>query len=86
LLKKNVILDSEVPVISRSLCKFSISMTSHGKFYVEAKIQGARIAYMDLDLEDLLEKRDNRITKLENEYVILHIPSTLTLLNKFFLS
>lgn len=61
-------------------------MTSHGKFYVEAKIQGARIAYMDLDLEDLLEKRDNRITKLENEYVILHIPSTLTLLNKFFLS
>jgi hypothetical protein len=85
LVKKNVIYDSVVPTISRSKCKFFISMPEIGRFFIECKIQGLRVGTMEVELEDMLEKRDNNVLLLDSEKVTLHIPSTILLINQYFL-
>eukprot|EP01130_Rhizamoeba_saxonica_P017846 TRINITY_DN8754_c0_g1_i1.p1 TRINITY_DN8754_c0_g1~~TRINITY_DN8754_c0_g1_i1.p1 ORF type:complete len:1163 (+),score=268.54 TRINITY_DN8754_c0_g1_i1:2523-6011(+) len=84
--KLGVIVDSEVPSISRPLCKFYISMKSAGHFQIEAKIGKSQIGEMALILEDLLERKESGEKNLALENVTLNIPSTLILVNTEFLS
>jgi Ras GTPase-activating-like protein IQGAP2/3 len=82
LVKKGVIIDSEVP----DLTKFFISMPEAGVFDIEAKIAGMSVGKMQLELEDLLEKKENNQLRLELDQVTLNVPSTIFLINKYFLS
>jgi len=84
--KKNVIVDSEVPKNAQGKCKFFISMKEAGKFEVECKVAGFTAGAMHIDLEDLLERRDNGEKNIEEKGVTMHIPSTIHFLNKYFLS
>eukprot|EP01128_Nolandella_sp_AFSM9_P002117 TRINITY_DN12502_c0_g1_i1.p1 TRINITY_DN12502_c0_g1~~TRINITY_DN12502_c0_g1_i1.p1 ORF type:complete len:898 (+),score=349.73 TRINITY_DN12502_c0_g1_i1:45-2696(+) len=83
--KRGIILDSEVPPLSRGRTKFYISMKALGKFHIEAKIANVSVGKMEIELEDLLEKKENRDNKLELEQVTLNVPQTVLLLNKYFL-
>jgi len=83
--KRGIILDSEVPQPSRSRTKFLISMEGLGKFHIEAKIAGVSVGKMEIELEELLEKKENRENKLELEQIVLNVSQTILLLNKHFL-
>jgi Ras GTPase-activating-like protein IQGAP2/3 len=86
LAKAGVIVDSEVPVISRGKTKFEISYTpASGTFDIVAKIASISVEKMQLSLDDLLEKHANNNTKLELDQVTLDINMTLHLLDKWFL-
>jgi len=83
--KKGVIIDSEVPAISRKKTSFYISSEAVGVFDIVAKIGGVQVDKMTLELDDLLEKNYNNITQLELDQVILDVNMTIHLINKFFL-
>jgi len=83
--KKGVIIDSEVPKISRKKTNFYISSEEVGKFDIVAKIGGVPVEKMTLELDDLLEKNYNNIVRLELEQVTLDFNMTIHLINKFFL-
>jgi len=85
LAKKGVIIDSEVPSISRKKTNFYISSEAVGVFDIVAKIGGVPVEKMTLELDDLLEKNYNNITRLELDQVILDVNMTIHLINKFFL-
>jgi len=85
LAKKGVIIDSEVPPISRKKTNFYISSEAVGVFDIVAKIGGVPVEKMTLELDDLLEKNYNNITRLELDQVILDVNMTIHLINKFFL-
>lgn len=86
LVKKQVIIDSDVPEKSRPLFKFFISMPEVGKFDIEAKFTGMSVAKMQLELEDLLEKKEKNIVSLELDQITLNVPITILFINKHFLS
>jgi len=86
LVKKHIIVESEIPTSQEGKAKFFISMKELGKFDIECKIAGLPVGTMHIDLEDLLEKRDNGEQNLDEKSVKMHIPSTITFLNKYFLS
>jgi hypothetical protein len=83
--KRGIIIDSEVPPLSRGKTKFHISMETLGKFLIEAKIAGVSVGKMEIELEELLEKKESHDDKLELEQVTLNVPHTVMLLNKYFL-
>jgi len=83
--KKGIIVDSDVPHMSRGKTKFLIGMESQGKFKIEAKIAGVSVGSMEIELEELLEKKENHDNKLELEQVTLNVVATVLLLNKYFL-
>jgi len=83
--KRGIIIDSEVPPLSRGKTKFLIGMEALGKFQIEAKIAGVSVGKMEIELEELLEKKESREEKLELEQVTLNVPQTILLLNRFFL-
>jgi len=83
--KKGVIVDSEVPKLSRKSTNFMISCSEPGVFEVEAKIAGISVEKMALQLDDLLERHYNNITRLELDQVTLDVNMTIFLLNKLFL-
>jgi len=85
LAKKGVIIDSDVPAVSRKNTKFYISSEAVGVFDIIAKIAGVPVEKMTLELDDLLEKNYNNITRLELDQVILDVNMTIHLINKFFL-
>jgi len=85
LAKKGVIIDSEVPKVSRKKTNFYISSEEVGKFDIVAKIGGVPVEKMTLELDDLLEKNYNNIVRLELEQVTLDVNMTIHLINKFFL-
>jgi len=85
LAKKGVIIDSEVPAVSRKKTNFYISSEAVGVFDIVAKIGGVPVEKMTLELDDLLEKNYNNITRLELDQVILDVNMTIHLINKFFL-
>jgi len=85
LAKKGVIVDSEVPALSRKKTTFLISSDAPGMFDVVAKIAGVSVEKMQLDLDDLLEKHYNNIHRLELDQVTLDVNMTIHLINKFFL-
>jgi len=85
LAKKGVIIDSEVPAISRKKTNFYISSEAVGVFDIVAKIGGVPVEKMTLELDDLLERNYNNITRLELDQVTLDVNMTIHLINKFFL-
>lgn len=87
LVKRKVILDSAVgDGVAASALKFFISMPAPGSFSIEAKASGINIAKASLELEDLLEKKENHVNALELDQVTLSVPETIFLINKTFLS
>jgi len=56
------------------------------KVKIECKIQGISVETMDIDLEDLLEKKDSNVIKYDLGKVVLHVASTISLINTTFLS
>lgn len=85
LAKKGVIIDSEVPATLRKRCTFFMSSESVGVFDIVAKIAGKPVEKMTLELDDLLERNYNNITRLELDQVTLDVNMTIHLINKFFL-
>lgn len=87
LVKRRVILDSAIgDGAGAALFKFFISMPQVGIFDIEAKTAGISAATARLELEDLLEKKENHINALELDQVTLSVPETIFLINKTFLS
>jgi Ras GTPase-activating-like protein IQGAP2/3 len=87
LVKRRVILDSAVSdSVANGMLKFFISMPQAGIFDIEAKAAGISAATARLELEDLLEKKENHINALELDQVTLSVPETIFLINKTFLS
>jgi len=85
LAKKGVIIDSEVPVLSRKNTSFEISSEQVGVFDIVCKITRIPVEKMVLELDDLLERNYNNITRLELDQVTLDVNMTIHLLNKFFM-
>lgn len=85
LVKKKVIEDSDVPEKSRGLCKFFISMPEVGQFDIEAKIAGLSVGKMKLELEDLLERKEQNKFILNLDNIVLNVPPTILFINKYFL-
>jgi len=83
--KKGVIVDSEVPQLSRKKTQFLISSEEVGVFDIVAKIAGVSVEKMTLELDDLLERHYNGVEFLELEQVTLDVNMTIHLINKFFL-
>lgn len=83
--KKGVIIDSEVPAISRRKCNFIIGTNNTGSFDIEAKIAGISVDRLQLSLDDLLDRHANNITRLELDQVTLDVNMTIHLLNENFL-
>jgi len=81
--KKGVIVDSEVPALSRKKTVFLISSETAGVFDVVAKVAGISVEKMQLDLDDLLDKHHNNIDRLELDQVTLDVNMTIHLINKF---
>lgn len=84
--KKGVIIDSEVPGVSKKRTNFYISSEAVGTFDIVAKIGGVEVDKMTLELDDLLERNYNNITRLELDQVTLDVNMTIHLINKFFLN
>lgn len=85
LAKKGVIVDSEVPAPMRKKTTFYISSEAVGVFDITAFILGKEVEKMTLELDDLLERNSNNITRLELDQVTLDVNMTIHLINKFFL-
>jgi len=83
--KQGVIVDSEVPALSRKKTQFLISSAEVGIFDIVAKIAGISVEKMTLELDDLLERHYNGVEYLELEQVTLDVNMTIHLINKFFL-
>jgi len=83
--KKGVIVDSEVPPVARKKTYFYISSEAVGQFDIVAKIGISEVGTVSVELDDLLEKNYNNITRLELENVTLDVNMTIHLINKFFL-
>jgi len=83
--KQGVIVDSEVPALSRKRTQFLISSDEVGIFDIVAKIAGISVEKMTLELDDLLERHYNGVEHLELEQVTLDVNMTIHLINKFFL-
>jgi len=85
LVKAGVIIDSEIPSASRKKIYFYISSEAVGVFDIVAKLSGVPVEKMTLELDDLLERNYNNITRLELEQVVLDVNMMIHLINKFFL-
>jgi len=85
LAKQGVIVDSDVPEASRSKMKFFISMPIIGQFLIEAKLSSVSVRKMQIDLEDLLEMKDQNEYELELDHITLHIERTVVFMNQYFL-
>jgi len=82
--KQGVILDSEVPALSRGKTQFLISSEGAGVFDIVARIAGVKVEKMQLHLDDLLERHYNNINRLELDQVTLDVNMTIHLVNKLF--
>eukprot|EP01090_Pellita_catalonica_P007057 TRINITY_DN175_c0_g1_i1.p1 TRINITY_DN175_c0_g1~~TRINITY_DN175_c0_g1_i1.p1 ORF type:complete len:924 (-),score=207.35 TRINITY_DN175_c0_g1_i1:100-2871(-) len=83
--KTGVIIESDVPQISRKKTQFLISSDEVGVFLVTAKIAGFSVESMKIELDDLLERHYNGVQVLELEQVTLDVNMTIHLINKFFM-
>jgi len=82
--KRNVILDSEVPSLSRGKTVFTIGNQQPGIYEVNAKIAGVKVDTMELKLDDLLERQFNGVDRLELDQITLDVNMTIVLLNEKF--
>jgi len=84
--KKGVIKEISVMKAQRNTIKFTISMPQPGKFLVEAKVALMTVKTIEINVEDLLNKKARGIDKLDFDYVILDVNMTLHVMNKLFVS
>jgi len=70
----------------RNAIKFTISMPQPGKFLVEAKVALMTVKTIEIQVEDLLNKKARGIDKLDFDYVILDVNMTLHVMNKLFVT
>jgi Ras GTPase-activating-like protein IQGAP2/3 len=82
--KKGVIVDSEVPTLSRGKTSFTINSTQPGVYEVKAKIAGIKVETMELRIDDLLERQFNNVDRLELDQITLDVNMTIHLLNDKF--
>jgi Ras GTPase-activating-like protein IQGAP2/3 len=82
--KKGVIVDSEVPSLSRGKTSFTINSTQPGVYEVKAKIAGIKVETMELRIDDLLERQFNNVDRLELDQITLDVNMTIHLLNDKF--
>ncbi|KYQ88346.1 RasGTPase-activating protein [Tieghemostelium lacteum] len=84
--KKGVIVESEVPQMTRKKIKFVISSDTVGVFDVAAKMAGIDVQTMRLELDDLLELNSIGTSTLELDQITLDVNMTIHLLNKLFMA
>lgn len=60
-------------------------MPEMGKFSIQARLGNIVLGKMDIDLEDLLQKKDLGEKELILEQVTLNVSQTILLVNQFFL-
>jgi len=84
--KKGVIKEISVMKAQRNAIKFTISMPQPGKFLVEAKVALMTVKTIEINVEDLLNKKAKGIDKLDYDYVILDVNMTLHIMNKLYVS
>eukprot|EP01105_Mastigella_eilhardi_P025368 TRINITY_DN6896_c0_g1_i1.p1 TRINITY_DN6896_c0_g1~~TRINITY_DN6896_c0_g1_i1.p1 ORF type:complete len:869 (-),score=305.12 TRINITY_DN6896_c0_g1_i1:110-2545(-) len=84
LVKKGVVIDSEVPKLVQKVTKFEITCTEPGVFRIEVKIPGVTAEPLEILLDDLLEKKSKNIEKDVRSHVTLDVNMTIFLINKLF--
>lgn len=84
LVKKRVIVDSEVPKPLQKLTKISISSEEPGIFDVEVVIPSVATEKVQLFLDDLLSKQSQNVEHDERGNITLDVNMTLFLLNRLF--
>ncbi|KAF8674126.1 Rho GTPase activation protein [Rhizoctonia solani] len=84
--RESIIMESNVPENRRPNIYFNISSPTPGTFIIALHYKGRdkAILEMDLKIDDLLEKQKDNKHLLDLEYVQLHVPRVLALLNKMF--
>jgi len=85
LVKKGIIVESDIPKISHSSTSFYISSDTPGIFDIEARIGVATAGSVSLSLDDLLDKSSAGIPVLKLDNIVLDVNMTLHLLNRHFL-
>jgi len=85
LVKKGVIVSSEVPKIGQKSTAFFLSTDTPGVFDIEARMAGKTVDTIQLELDDLLDKSHSNDPILKLENVTLDVNLTLHLLNRYFL-
>lgn len=82
---KGVLVESDVPSLVRKKTQFEISSDTPGEYKVVCKIAGKEVGVETLELDTLLEYQTNGQTRIELENVVLDVPLTLHLIQKYFL-
>jgi len=85
LLKMRIIEETKIPEEEQPKVRFFFTMGDIGKFTVESKVDGQTQATKNLDLEDLLERKDSGERTLDfNDKVIFAVPNLILPLKKCF--
>ncbi|GAA95323.1 hypothetical protein E5Q_01980 [Mixia osmundae IAM 14324] len=84
--KDGIIVDSNVPDNRRANIYFQLTSPTPGTFLIALHYKGREraILEMDLKLDDLLEKQNDKVAVLDLEYVSLSVTKVLALLTKIF--
>jgi len=84
LVKKHVIVDSEVPSAVQKATRISITSEEAGVFDVEVTIPGLARESIKIYLDDLLEKQSRGMERDERTNITLDVNMMIHLLNKLF--
>ncbi len=82
--KHKVIESSNLNKLQQKAIKFKISMSSPGRFNVDATLAGKTVQTIEVVLSDLLDKQSKKQTKIEYDEVTLNVDKTIDILNKLF--
>jgi len=82
LLKKGIIVDSQIPPLSRSIVHFIIFSEEPGVFDITMKSTCAW--KVQLRLDDLLESHYNNVNRLDLDQITVDVIMTIRLINKLF--
>ena len=82
--KHGVIESSSLNKLQQKAIKFKISMTSPGKFNVDATLGGSTVQTIEVILNDLLDKQAKKQRSVEYDDVVLNVDKTIEILNKLF--
>merc|ERR1712000_491660 len=80
---KKVLVESDVPAVMRKKTDFFISSEAPGEFVVVCKMAGKKMGEETLELDTILEMHENGATRIDLDNVVLDVPMTLHLLNKY---
>lgn len=82
--KHKVIESSSLNKLQQKAIKFKITMSSPGKFNVDATLAGKTVQTIEVVLSDLLDRQSKKQTKIEYDDVTLNVDKTIDILNKLF--